>query len=98
MKKLISILFSILSLYFIQFNCYAETAINSASSKNLTNHNKIDFKLCDNSSKHCVNEYTVLRDIYNNEKIEIINQHEKSLIYNPNLELYIYTLFLKLYK
>ena len=32
------------------------------------------------------------------EKIEIINQHEKSLIYNPNLELYIYTLFLKLYK
>ena len=73
MKNLISILFSILSLYFIQFNCYAETAINSASSKNLTNHNKIDFKLCDNSSKHCVNEYTVLRDIYNNEKIEIIN-------------------------
>ena len=32
------------------------------------------------------------------EKIEIINQHEASLIYNPNLELYIYTLFLKLYR
>jgi hypothetical protein len=32
------------------------------------------------------------------EKIEIINQHEASLIYNPNIELYIYTLFLKLYR
>jgi hypothetical protein len=72
-KSIIIFIFSFITIYFLQFNCHAEAVISSASSKNLTNHNKVDFKICDNSGKHCIYEFTVLRDIYKNEKTEIIN-------------------------
>lgn len=73
--KIIDALKKILLIYiaFLNINCASGELINPASSGNLIHNKAKDFKVCDNTNKYCVNESSVLRDIYNSERIEILN-------------------------